>query len=105
MGKVYKSQTDLTIRLQTGKNLTGISDVSIVTKNPNGIYRTFAANIADVVTGIIEYNIQSATDFDVAGSWILWAKVIDAGGLVSIGEPSTLKFNNQGEWQQKYNRK
>ncbi|MFV5697745.1 hypothetical protein ACM55H_05195 [Flavobacterium sp. ZT3R17] len=96
MGKIYAGQSDLTIKLETGKNLTGISNVSIITKNPLGVLGAFPATVMDATKGTIQYAVTSINDINAVGNYIFWAKVVDAQGLISIGEPTTLRIYKEG---------
>lgn len=97
MGKIYVGQSDLTIKLETGKNLTGISNVSIITKNPSGVVGAFPATVMDAIKGTIQYAVTSTNDINAFGDWKFWAKVVDAQGLISIGEPTVIKIFKQGD--------
>jgi hypothetical protein len=96
MGKIYVGQTDLTIKLETGKNLTGITSAEIKYRNPAGVLGYFTAVVSDPVKGIIDYSVTSAGDINIAGDWTFWAKITDNQGLISIGEPFTYRVNKQG---------
>lgn len=98
MGKIYVGQTDLTIKAETGKDLTGITAgvYQIKYRNPEGIIGYFNATVADASKGIIQYSIQEATDLSVSGDWTFWAKIIDDQGLISIGEPFFILVYKQG---------
>lgn len=97
MGKIYVGQSDLTIRLETGKNLVGISNVSIIAKNPMGVSKTFSATVMDAEKGTIQYAVTSENDINAVGNWNFWAKVINAQGLVSIGEPTLIRIYLPGQ--------
>lgn len=97
MGKIYAGQSDLTIKLETGKNLTGISDVSIITKNPSGVLGVFTATVIDAAKGTIQYAVTSVNDINAIGNWTFWAKITNLQGLVSIGEPTSIKIYKPGE--------
>ena len=96
MGKIYSGQTDLTIQLTTGKNLTGITNVSILYINPKLEKGSFNAVVVEPIKGIVQYAATSENDFKEIGEWILYAKIIDSNGLISIGEPSTIRIYKQG---------
>lgn len=96
MGKIYVGQTDLTIKLNTKKNLTGITNVKILYKNPKLVSGEFNAVVEDALNGIIRYAVTSVNDINIAGKWTFWAKIVDAQGLISIGEPSMIEVNNEG---------
>lgn len=86
MSKIYTTQTDLTITLNTGKNITGATSVKIAYKNPKGILGEWTATIEDATAGIITYNIIEP--LAIEKTWTIWAKITDSSGLISIGEPS-----------------
>ena len=94
MGKIYDVQTDLTLKLETGKDLTGISDVKICYRNPNNEVGEFTAVVVDYAKGIISYALTAP--LAKSGEWKLWAKIVDAQGLTSIGEPTTMNVNKIG---------
>jgi hypothetical protein len=97
MGKIYAGQSDLTIKLETGKNLVGISNASIIAKNPLGILKTFNATVMDVEKGTIQYAVTSINDINAVGNWTFWAKVINPQGGISIGEATVVRVYKQGE--------
>lgn len=97
MGKIYVGQTDLTIKLETKKNLTGITNVKILYKNPNGLEGEFTATVVDAAKGIIQYAVTSVNDIGIVGRWFFWAKIVNLQGLISIGEPSTVVVYEEGK--------
>jgi hypothetical protein len=86
MSKIYSTQTDLTITLNTGKNITGATSIKIAYKDPKGTLGEWTATIDDAIKGIIKYNIIAPLSF--TGTWTIWAKITDSSGLISIGESS-----------------
>lgn len=96
MGKVFSTQTDLTIKLNTGKNLADASSVYIKYKKPDRTTGQFAAVIVDEQQGIIQYAVTGSGQIDSIGRWTFWAKVVSESGLVSIGEPTYLTINREG---------
>lgn len=94
MGKIYEAQTDLTLRLETGKNLAGISNVKIGYRNPNNEVGEFNAVVLDANKGIISHALTAP--LAKVGEWKLWAKIVDTQGLVSIGEPTVINVTRTG---------
>ena len=94
MGKIYDVQTDLTLKLETGKNLTGISNVKICYRNPINEVGEFPAVVVDETKGIISHALTAP--LVKSGEWKLWAKIVDGQGLISIGEPTTMNVNKTG---------
>ena len=89
MSKIYVGQTDLTIILDTKKDLTGVVTAEIAYRKPDGSTGAFDADISDPSKGIMQYEITSASEINMNGEWTVWAKTIDGDGKVSIGEPDT----------------
>lgn len=96
MGKIYKGQTDLTIKLKTDKDITGATNVYIQYRDPKGVVDSFVAEISDAKEGIIQYHIENAGQLNVSGVWTFWAKIVDANGLISYGEPSEYRVDKLG---------
>ena len=94
MGKIYEGQTDLTLKLETGKNLAGISNVKIGYRDPQNTTGEFTAVVLDVNKGIIAHALTAP--LVKTGEWKLWAIIVDAQGLISIGEPTILIVNKTG---------
>ena len=97
MGKIYAGQSDLTIKLETGKNLVGISNASIIARNPLGVSKIFSATVMDAEKGTIQYAVTSENDINAVGNWTFWAKITNGAGLVSIGEATIVRVYKQGE--------
>lgn len=95
MAQIYDLQTDLTIKLETGRSLVGTWSVFIITKNPNEEMGSFTAVVDNAEKGIIKYVITAP--LLIVGEWTMWAKAIDDQGLVSIGTPSTFKVTKSGK--------
>jgi hypothetical protein len=94
MSKIYANQTDLTIKLDTKKDLSNTHVAKIAYKNPKGILGEWNATIDSPINGIISYSIVSELKY--IGQWVIWAKTIDSQGLISIGESSALYVYEQG---------
>ena len=82
MSKIYDEQTDLTIKLDTGKNLTG-STAKIMYKKPDATVGEWVATIETPSNGIISYSIIEK--LGMVGTWTIWAKVTN-NSLISIGD-------------------
>jgi hypothetical protein len=92
MSKIYANQTDLTLRLETGKDITGALSVKMCYKNPLGVSGEWIAEIEG--TTIVKYNIIAP--LGIVGKWTRWAKVVDAQGKISVGEPSNFDVSKEG---------
>jgi len=87
MGKVYVEQDKLVLYIHTGTDLTEASGVQIYRTKPNGDSGSIlTATIEDIDKGIVSYEVNDA-DFENAGTWIVWVKVLYQGGPIAYGEP------------------
>ena len=95
MGKIYRNQTNLTFFLETNSQLLADAlAIKIKYQNPKGIIGEWTAEIDNLEKGIIKHSILEILDHQ--GIWILWAKITDANGLISIGEPSKIEVHKEG---------
>lgn len=92
--KIYNSQNDLTIRLETAKDLTG-STAEIHYQKPSGVKGYFPAIITDETKGIIQYSLTDASLNEI-GEWKFWAKTTNPTGLKSIGESVVMNVSREG---------
>jgi len=95
MGKIFKGQTALIIRLTTNQDITGAT-VYVKYKKPSGATGSWPASITTASTGVISYAINNADDLDEVGVWTFWAYVEFADGTVAAGEPITKEVYKQG---------
>jgi len=91
MGKVYVGQTALRIRVTTGVSLAGAKEVKIVIKRPNGSRVTETATVEDPVTGIIYYDVTSATYLNEFGNYVVQAYVKFSDDRIAYGEEAILQ--------------
>lgn len=75
MKNIFKSKTKLRILIDTKCDLSGFQSVSIVAKKPDDEIVTFPAVVKDAENGIIFYDVQNESDFDLSGWWTLWPEV------------------------------
>lgn len=96
MGKIYKNQTELTIRLDTGVDLSAAATSKIKYKKPSGATGEWTATVYDVTNGIIQKILSLTTDLDQAGAWTFWAYITFTDGYSAPGEPSILDVFEEG---------
>lgn len=98
MGKIYDTQTDLTLLFETEKDLTGIAVNSILLKgiNPLGAAFSYPVTIEDEKLGIVKFTVNNQQKLNIVGYWIFWIQ-INNNSLVSIGESSKKYVNKEGE--------
>jgi len=96
--KIYVGQTELSIRLITGIDVTGAQSTLIKYKKPDddNVY-SWTASIEDATNGIIYYNIASEEDLDTSGKWKFWAYVVLSSGNIGIGKPTFHDIYDEGE--------
>lgn len=86
----YRTQSLLTIRLDTSYDLTSVTDQSIRFRKPNGERGEWSATISgqDLVYETDE------NDIDQAGIWEFQAKIVK-GGRTGLGKIVTQQFFKQ----------
>ena len=90
MGKIYKNQSSLRIRLTTGVQVTGASVTKIKYKKPDGTVGDWDATVEDEGDGILYYDL-TGTELDQVSDWLFWAYVTFADGRSAPGEPVRVK--------------
>ena len=76
MKRIYKGKTKLRIQIDTKCDLSGYEEVNVIARKPDDTLKTFPAVVKDVENGLIFFDIQEETDFNVSGWWTLWPEVI-----------------------------
>jgi hypothetical protein len=95
MGKIYKDQTALKLRLNTGIDLTtGVSTIEIKYIKPGDPVDTWTAGEEDTY-----YAVYSATagEIDTKGDWKFWAYITFTDSTVAPGEPVIVRVYDEGE--------
>lgn len=96
MGKVYVTQENLIIYVNTDSSLVEAANVVLAGTDPLGSDITpLNAVIEDSASGLVSRTVNSA-DFPSSGTYILWAKVNYIGGGSSWGEPFHLNVYDTG---------
>ena len=75
MKRIYKGKTKLRIQIDTKCDLSGYEEVQVIAKKPDDTLKTFLAVVKNIENGLIFFDIQDETDFDVSGWWTLWPEV------------------------------
>ena len=75
MKRIYKGKTKLRIQIDTKCDLSGYEDVTVHAVNSLDEVKTFSAVVKDVENGLIFFDIQEETDFNVSGFWSMWPEV------------------------------
>ena len=75
MKRIYKGKTKLRIQIDTKCDLSGYEEVTVRAVNPLDDVKTFSAVVKDVENGLIFFDVQEETDFNVSGFWIMWPEV------------------------------
>ena len=96
MGKVYKGQSKLRIRLTTNQNISGATPY-IKYKKPSGVVGTRAAQVENTPSGIIYYDLTTATLLNESGAWKFWAYVSFSGGLIAPGKAAVVNVYDEGD--------
>ena len=75
MKRIYKGKTKLRIQIDTKCDLSGYEEVNVIAKKPDDTLKSFLAVVKNIENGLIFFDIQDETDFDVSGWWTLWPEV------------------------------
>lgn len=94
--KVFKGQTDLTIKLDCNADLTDTTTALIKFKKPSGTTGSWTATVEDIPNGIIAYDVQSG-DLDESGGYRLWAHLTNNLGEIIMGEVAKLSVYQEGD--------
>ena len=89
--------TDQKLVVNVEKDISGFQDAYILYIRPDRTTGQFVATVTDSVYGIIEYSMINATDIDMAGDWIFYAKISYADATVGYGEPFIVTAKDQGQ--------
>jgi len=97
MGKIYKGQSALTIRLTVGQDITDATPVVIKYRKPSGVEGSWTASIITAATGVISYTMADTAQLNEVGLWTFWAHITFSDGKVAPGEPVKKWVYNEGE--------
>ena len=97
MGKIYKGQDALTIRLTVGQDITSANPVLIKYKKPSGETGSWMATIVTASTGVIGYTMADTDQLDEVGKWVFWAHITFSDGKVAAGESVEKWVYDEGE--------
>lgn len=96
MGKIYKNQTKLILKLNANQDITGATSTPIKYRKPSGVFGELAATIDDALLGIIKFSDFVESTLDEAGDWKFWSYVVFADGKKAAGEPINVTIYNVG---------
>jgi hypothetical protein len=97
LGKIYKTQDYLRIKLSLLHNLSNASSAKIKYKKPDGTTGEWTAIIEDKKKGVIYYDLPQGSPLTDAGAWTLWAYVAFSDGRVAAGEPVSITIYSEGD--------
>ena len=89
---IYKNQSNLKFRVDTGTDLTNATTSLINYRKPNGLTTgSFTASVVDAPNGIIEYSVSSPNELDVVGTWRIHVQITFNDGRISYGNYDTFE--------------
>jgi hypothetical protein len=97
MGRIFKGQSALTIRLTVGQDITGATSLKIKYKKPSGLEGEWTAVEVDATEGTIGYTMADGDQLNEVGKWIFWAYVTFSDGKAAPGEPVEKWIYPEGE--------
>jgi hypothetical protein len=97
MGKIFKGQTKLQIKLSLEQDITDAKSVKIKFRKPSGLIGSWTATVINPTSGIIAVEPASPETLNETGNWVLWAYIVFSDGRVASGEPVTMAVNWEGK--------
>ena len=94
---VFKYQSSLKIRLETGIDLTDASELKIRFKKPSGIGDSWTATGDTTYSTRIFYDVVGDTIIDESGVWSFWSYVTFNDGRAAPGQTVQKYFAVEGE--------
>lgn len=94
MGKIYINQTYLTIKLDTGIDVSTASALYIKYQKPDGSLGSLTAILEG--TTIVKYNCLSTPFLTSSGNWVFWAEVTFPDGRIGVGTPVDVVVYDKG---------
>lgn len=93
---LHVGEIGVTLKLDTGLDLTGATTLQILAQNPSKQKKTWTASDSGTPTdGIVQYDTVSG-DLDIAGNWRFQAKVV-TGGKTYLGDVAELQIYKEFE--------
>lgn len=88
MGKIYKNQTKLILKLTANHDIAGATETTIKARKPSGdVIDLLPTTVEDDLTGILVFDNFITTTLDESGGWKFWTHVVFSDGKVADGEP------------------
>ena len=89
--------TDQKFVVDVFKDISDYQEVYIMYIKPDKTTGSFLATVTNISLGIIEYEVVNATDIDIAGDWIFYAKITYTDLSIGYGQPFIKTAKNQGQ--------
>lgn len=97
MGKIYKNQTKLILKLTANHDINGATTTKIKYKKPvSKVVGEWDATVEDADTGILVFENFLTSTLDEAGDWKFWTYVVFSDGKIAEGEPVVQTIWNPG---------
>lgn len=75
MARIHVGQTALRLEFIIDVDITGYTTAEIRYEKPNTLRGSFPAQIEDIATGKVYYDVESTGDLDDMGQWKFWVHV------------------------------
>lgn len=96
MANIHIGQTALRLEFIIDVDITGYKEVEIRYEKPNTMRGAFPAQIADIATGKVYYDVESTGDLDDMGQWSFWVHVKFLDGTELDSDPITASIFEPG---------
>jgi len=95
VGKIFKGQSALRIKVKTFIDLEEISSAVIKFRKPNGTGGELSAAVGDAARGVIFHECIEG-ELNASGWWAFWAFVTFGDGRTAAGETAKVFIWNEG---------
>ena len=97
MGKIYKGQTELQIKLVMNTSLSSAASQFIKYKKPSGATGYWQAVVATIADGTVYYNVDSSNDINESGTWRFWGAFRNTDSDYAPGEAVKVVVYDEGD--------
>lgn len=96
MSRIYQGQSKVTIKLNTGSSLEGVSEAIIMYRKPDKTVDEWTGEITDEVNGIVEHEVLTESELDQTGSWTLWLSLTFNDGRSLVSDAARMRVYKVG---------
>lgn len=96
MSRIYQGQSKVTIKLNAGSSLEGVSEAIIMYRKPDKTVDEWIGEITDEDNGIVEHEVLTESELDQTGSWTLWLSLTFNDGRSLVSDAARMRIYKVG---------